>query len=74
MLFFSECLPGFFKQLPGNRKCEKCPLYSKSTDIAATFCACADGFFRSKSESVKKACSGKSVSSTSAYQFFKGYN
>ncbi|XP_062813905.1 ephrin type-A receptor 5 isoform X6 [Anolis carolinensis] len=50
------CPLGFFKDLPQNQMCSKCPPHSYTREEASTSCVCEEHFFRKESDPPTMAC------------------
>jgi len=53
------CQLGHFKDNPGNTKCTKCPVNSKTTETDRTYCKCRREFFRAPWEKISDNCTGR---------------
>ncbi|MGH0175122.1 UNVERIFIED_CONTAM: hypothetical protein FKN15_069965 [Acipenser sinensis] len=54
--YFSDCRPGFYKSLPGNAKCAKCPPHSYTHQEGSVHCSCEKNYFRAEKDPVSMAC------------------
>ncbi|XP_060637386.1 ephrin type-A receptor 5 isoform X3 [Anolis sagrei] len=50
------CPLGFFKDLPQNQMCSKCPPHSYTREEASTSCVCEEHYFRKESDPPTMAC------------------
>uniref|UniRef100_A0A4W4FL83 receptor protein-tyrosine kinase n=1 Tax=Electrophorus electricus TaxID=8005 RepID=A0A4W4FL83_ELEEL len=50
------CRPGFYKALPGNAKCSKCPPHSYTHQEGAVHCRCEKNYFRAEGDPISMAC------------------
>ncbi|XP_076841563.1 ephrin type-A receptor 3 isoform X2 [Brachyhypopomus gauderio] len=50
------CQTGFYKALPGNAKCSKCPPHSYTHQEGTVHCSCEKNYFRSEGDPVSVAC------------------
>ncbi|XP_058886299.1 ephrin type-A receptor 3 isoform X2 [Acipenser ruthenus] len=51
-----DCRPGFYKSLPGNAKCAKCPPHSYTHQEGSVHCSCEKHYFRAEKDPVSMAC------------------
>ncbi|KAK1789151.1 hypothetical protein P4O66_014867 [Electrophorus voltai] len=52
----AACRPGFYKALPGNAKCSKCPPHSYTHQEGAVHCRCEKNYFRAEGDPISMAC------------------